>query len=99
MIYDNPFIWLIEELLWLYTMVVIAAVVMSWLVSFGVINTYNHFARSLVQFLDALTEPLFRQVRRVLPPIGGLDLSPLIVLVGIMFLQKFVVWAAAMIGI
>ncbi|MDE2074454.1 MAG: YggT family protein, partial [Alphaproteobacteria bacterium] len=37
--------------------------------------------------------------RRVLPPIGGLDLSPLIVLVGIMFLQKFVVWAAAMIGI
>lgn len=99
MILENPFIWLIEELLWLYTMVVIAAVVMSWLVSFGVINTYNNFARSLVQLLDALTEPLFRQVRRVLPPIGGLDLSPLIVLIGIMFLQKFVLWAAAAMGI
>ncbi len=99
MILENPFIWLIEELLWLYTMVVIAAVVMSWLVGFGVINTYNRFARSLVQFLDALTEPLFRQVRRVLPPIGGLDLSPLIVLIGIMFLQKFVLWAAAAMGI
>ena len=99
MILENPFLWLIEELLWLYTMVVIAAVVMSWLVSFGVINTYNNFARSLVQLLDALTEPLFRQVRRVLPPIGGLDLSPLIVLIGIMFLQKFVLWAAAAMGI
>ena len=99
MILENPFIWLIEELLWLYTMVIIAAVVMSWLVSFGVINTYNNFARSLVQLLDALTEPLFRQVRRVLPPIGGLDLSPLIVLIGIMFLQKFVLWAAAAMGI
>ena len=49
--------------------------------------------------LDGLTEPLFRQVRRILPPIGGLDLSPLIVLIGIMFLQKFVIWAAAMLGI
>ena len=99
MIYDNPFIWLIEELLWLYTMVVIAAVVMSWLVGFGVINTYNHFARSLVQFLDGLTEPLFRQVRRILPPIGGLDLSPLMGLIGIMVLQKVVIWAAAMAGV
>jgi YggT family protein len=82
----NPFIWLVLEILNIYWWIVIAAVVVSWLVAFGVINTYNRFVRSLVQGLDALTDPLFRQVRRVIPPLGGLDISPLIVLIAIQFL-------------
>ncbi len=82
-----PFIWLLLRLIDIYTWVIIAAVVMSWLVAFGVINTFNPFARSVVHFLDALTEPVFRQVRRVVPPIGGLDLSPLIVLIFLQFLS------------
>jgi YggT family protein len=44
--------------------------------------------------LDALTEPVFRQVRRVVPPIGGLDLSPIVVLIGLWFLERLVIWLA-----
>jgi YggT family protein len=90
--YLNPFLWLVLRLIDLYSWVVIAAVVVSWLVAFGVINTYNRFARSIVQVLDALTEPVFRQVRRVIPPIGGLDLSPLIVLLALQFLSYVIVY-------
>lgn len=88
----NPFVWLILTLIQLYTWVVVAAVVMSWLVAFGVINTYNQFARSVVTALDALTDPVFRQVRRVIPPIGGLDISPLIVLIGLQFLSYLITY-------
>jgi YggT family protein len=91
----NPIIALLLLLLDLYWWVVVIAVVVSWLVAFGVLNTYNHLARSVIRALDALTEPVFRQIRRVIPPIGGLDLSPLIVLIAIWFLQYVLVWAEA----
>lgn len=91
----NPFVWLILTLIEIYTWIVIAAVVMSWLVAFGVINVYNHFARSVVRALDAMTEPVFRQVRRFIPPIGGLDISPLIVLIGLQFLSYLVAYYLA----
>jgi YggT family protein len=83
----NPIVWLLQELIAIYWWIIIIAVVMSWLVAFGVINTFNRFARSVVGFLDAVTEPVFRQVRRVIPPISGLDLSPLIVLILLEFLS------------
>jgi YggT family protein len=79
----NPIIWLILLLLDLYTWVIIGAVVASWLVAFGVINTANSLVRSLLMTLDALTDPVFRQVRRVIPPFGGLDLSPVVVLIAV----------------
>jgi len=91
----NPIIALLMLLLDLYWWVVVIAVVMSWLVAFGVLNTYNHLARSVIRALDALTEPVFRQIRRVIPPIGGLDLSPLIVLIAIWFIEYVLVWAEA----
>jgi YggT family protein len=90
MIALNPFIWLVLELIEIYTYVVVAAVIVSWLIAFGVLNTYNPFARSIVTFLDAATEPVFRQVRRVIPPIGGLDISPLIVLIALQFLSYLI---------
>ena len=89
----NPIIALLLLLLDLYWWVVVIAVVVSWLVAFGVLNTHNELARSIVRGLEALTEPLFRRIRRVIPPLGGLDLSPLIVLIAIMFLEKVIVWA------
>lgn len=74
---------LVEDLIYAYTWVIIIAVVMSWLVAFGIVNPYNRFARAVVAFLDALTEPVFRMARRVIPAMGGLDLSPLIVLIAL----------------
>lgn len=73
----------------IYWWVILVAVIASWLVSFGVINAYNPMARSILQVLQALTEPVFRQIRRVVPPIGGLDLSPIVVLLIIFFLQRW----------
>jgi len=89
----NPVVWLILTVLNIYWWVVIAAVVASWLVAFGVINMHNQIVYSIVKGLTALTEPVFRQVRRVVPTFGGLDISPVIVLIAISFLQYAIVWA------
>jgi YggT family protein len=74
---------LIDGLIWFYSIVVIAAVIVSWLVAFGVLDLRNRWARQFVQVLDAVTEPVFRRVRRIVPALGGLDLSPIIVLIGL----------------
>jgi len=90
----DPISSLILLLLTIYWWVVIAAVVASWLIAFNVINLHNNIVRSLVRLLDTLTEPVFRQIRRVIPAFGGIDISPLIVLIGIWFLQEAVIWVA-----
>jgi YggT family protein len=74
----------------LYEFVIILAVVASWLIVFGVLSMRNQMARSLVNFLDALTEPVFRLVRRIIPSIGGIDLSPIIVFIVLEVLRRLV---------
>ena len=83
----NPIAALLIQVLEIYKWVVIAAVIVSWLTAFNVINQYNIFVRSLLRILYALTEPVFRPIRKIIPPIGGLDLSPIIVFLIIWFLQ------------
>ena len=90
----DPISSLILLLLEIYWWIVIAAVVMSWLIAFNVVNLHNNIVRSLVRLLDVLTEPVFRQVRRIIPVFSGIDISPLIVLIGIWFLQRLVIWVA-----
>ena len=90
----DPISSLILLLLNIYWWVVIASVVSSWLIAFNVINLHNHIVRSVVRLLDALTEPVFRQIRRIIPAFSGIDISPLIVLIAIWFLQQLVVWVA-----
>jgi YggT family protein len=70
----------IGYLIGLYMWVIIAAVILSWLIAFNVINPYNPFVRSLWQALTAVTEPLLRPIRRLLPDLGGVDISPMILL-------------------
>jgi len=71
----------------LYTYVIITAVIASWLVGFGILQ----IARTIIRALNDLTEPVFRPIRRVIPPFGGLDLSPMIALLIIIFLQRWIV--------
>ena len=75
----NPIAALLIEVLEIYKWIVIAAVIVSWLTAFNVINQNNQFVRTLLRILIALTEPVFRPIRKVLPAIGGLDLSPIVV--------------------
>ncbi len=90
---SNPFLWLILTILDIYLWIIIIWVVSSWLVAFGIINPHNQIVRSLLHALNRLTYPVMRPIRRFLPDLGGLDLSPMVAIIGIIFLQKFIVWA------
>lgn len=81
----------ISYLVNLYEYVVIAAVVLSWLVAFNVINYSNPFVRSLMQAIGAITDPLLKPIRRMLPDMGGIDLSPIVLLLGCMFIRAVVI--------
>ncbi|MEM1307095.1 MAG: YggT family protein [Pseudomonadota bacterium] len=81
----------IQYLITLYVYVILASVIFSWLVAFNVINPSNQFVRTLWQTLDAVTEPVLRPIRRMLPSMGGLDLSPLVLLLGLFFIQSVVI--------
>jgi YggT family protein len=65
-------------------------IIMSWLISFNVINTRNPFVANVWRILNQITEPILRPIRRILPATGGLDLSPIVVFVIIFFLQQFI---------
>ena len=60
--------------------IIVIQMILSWLVAFNVINTYNDFVRGLLKGLDRITEPVYRPIRKVLPDFGGLDFSPMVVL-------------------
>ena len=95
----NPFLWLIVLVLRLYSLIVIVAVIASWLVVFRIVNMSSPAVRQILRGLEALTEPVFRQIRRFLPSVGGIDLSPIIVIVVMIFLEKLVWWGAYRMGI
>ncbi len=80
----------IDYLFELYIYIIFASVIFSWLVAFNVINPHNNFVRSLWQGLNAVTEPVLRPIRRLLPDMGGLDISPIILLLGIYFIRMVV---------
>ena len=69
---------------------IIASAILSWLVQFDVVNLHNEFARSIWRALNAVTEPLLRPVRSLLPNLGGIDVSPIIVLLVILFLRDLI---------
>jgi YggT family protein len=71
----------------LYWYVVIAAAIMSWLITFGVVNTYNRVVYVINDFLYRVTEPALRPLRRFVPNLGGVDITPVILLIGLYFLR------------
>lgn len=81
----------ISYLIELYTYVIIAGVILSWLMAFGVINAYNPMVRSIWQALNAVTEPLLGPIRRMLPNMGGIDISPIILLLACFFVQSVII--------
>lgn len=87
----NALFYLIVTVINIYQFVLVAAVIFSWLVAFNVINTYNQFVAMLGTVLHRLTEPALRRVRAVIPPIGGLDLSPVIVLILLQVLKVLII--------
>ena len=72
----------------LYKWVIIAGAVMSWLIAFNVVNIRHEFVRSIWNTLNALTEPLLQPIRRALPAMGGIDISPVILFLGVLLVER-----------
>lgn len=95
----NPFLWLILTIIDLYFWVILASVVLSWLVAFNVVNRTNPYVRQIGQALQRLTEPLLKPIRRFLPDLGGIDLSPIVLLIGLQFFGMLVAWVFRNLGL
>lgn len=80
----------ISYLIQLYVYVVIAGVILSWLMAFGVVNPYNPTVRAIWQGLNAVTEPLLRPIRNMMPNLGAIDISPIVLLLACFFVQGLI---------
>ncbi len=84
----NPVHWLIDTVIELYIWVVIASVVLSWLIAFNVVNTRNSFVYQIGDFLDRATAPALRPIRNVMPNLGGIDISPIVLILLLVFIRR-----------
>ena len=81
------FLHLVDTVITIFIWLLIAQAVLSWLVAFGVVNRYNRAVATIGDFLWRVTEPLLRPIRRVLPDLGGIDISPVILILLLWFLR------------
>ena len=79
--------YLVLQILKLYSYVIIANVIISWLIAFNILNTQNRFVYSLLELTYRLTDPFLKRIRRFLPNLGALDISPVILLLLIWFIE------------
>lgn len=85
----NPFINLVNSILSLYTTGFIIWIIMGWLIRFQVINGYHSLINKAMKFFHQIFEPPLIQIRKIIPSIGGIDLSPIILLVLLNFIREF----------
>lgn len=93
-----PLINFIVMVIQMYIWVIIASAVMSWLIAFGVVNTHNRFVYMIADFLHRVTDPAIAPIRRYMPDLGGIDISPIILILLLIFIQSVVLigWLAPM---
>lgn len=85
-----PLLQLINTVIQLYIWAIIAYIVLHWLLIFNVINAKNNFVSIVMETLFRITEPLLSSIRRVLPNFGGLDLSPMLLILGLYFIENLI---------
>ena len=90
MIIIDPLFRILGIALELYIWVVIIGAVLSWLIAFNILNTSNQVVYTIVDFLYRITEPALRPIRRIMPNLGGIDISPIILILGLIFLQMVI---------
>ena len=81
------FLSLVNTVITIYIWLLIAQAILSWLVSFGIVNRYNRIVATIGDFLWRVTEPVLRPIRRVLPDLGGIDISPVILILLLWFIR------------
>lgn len=87
MIIVDPLFRIVGIALELYIWVIIISAVLSWLIAFNILNTSNQVVYTIVDFLYRITEPVLRPLRKIIPNLGGIDISPIILILGLIFLQ------------
>ena len=86
----HAILWLIDELIWIYILLLIAQAILSWLLAFGVINRYNRGVSVIGDFLYRVTEPALRPIRNILPNFGGIDISPIVLILILYFIRVLI---------
>lgn len=89
----NPLLWLFETLVNLYIWIIIGQAVLSLLISFNVVNSRQPFVQAVGEFLYRATEPVLAPIRRRLPNLGPIDIAPVILIIGLVFITRVVRWA------
>ena len=95
----GPILGLIDIILGLYVWVLLISIILSWLIMFNVVNTSNRFIYVASDFSHKVTEPALRPIRRFIPFIGGMDISPIILLLAIWFVRDFIRRLAFQLGV
>jgi len=79
---------IVDMILQILVWIIIVQVILSWLVAFNVINTSSNFVRTVLDGLDRLTTPLYRPIRKIMPDFGGIDFSPIVLILAIQILRR-----------
>lgn len=79
-----------QVLIQLLIYIIVASAIMSWLIAFNVINPYNQFVRTLWNAFNAITEPMLRPIRRRMPDLGGIDISPMVLILGLILIRYII---------
>jgi len=88
----NPLLWLIDTVVSLYIWMVVAQAVLSLLIGFGIVNARQPLVSSIGEFLYRVTEPALAPIRRRMPNLGPVDISPMVLIIGLLFLMRLVHW-------
>ena len=83
-------LWLIDTVITLYIYILIASAILSWLIAFNVVNMRNPIVAQVGEFLYRITEPALRPIRNILPNLGGIDISPVILILGLFFIRNLI---------
>ena len=86
-------VWLVNAVITLMVWAIIGSAILSWLFAFDVINHRNRFVNQLATFLDTVTRPILEPFRRIIPPLGGIDISPIVLFIAIYFVQRALVYS------
>jgi YggT family protein len=87
----RPIVFILIQIINLYMYLLIASAILSWLIAFNVVNTRNQFVSAIAEFLYRITEPVLGPIRRRLPSMGGLDISPIIAVFVLWLIQLYLV--------
>ena len=86
----EPILLLFYRVIDIYFYILIVNIVLSWLVAFNVVNMQNRFVATILYATNRLTDPLLNPIRRVLPNLGGIDISPIVLILGLLFIQDYI---------